>query len=525
MLTQLNEFTKSIKIKSESITKIKYKSYQEAETAIKNKSNAKQTAQHTILTFLSSQPVIKMIALVEYSWNKCVNKEDYKCNQENISFSSIKNNTYTQFIQRALLELPIAIVPIPVDEISLKQPKDTKCEKYVLLLSKPPLSNNYEECIITFLMEIICQLNYNKERFNEYMLELLEAAKNTLLETEHRFGANMISRLAEQLFSDRSLDKHHIYSMTTNQRNTLYNLQNEMKSEEQILEEAADLLQQEEDRLLLKLSKLEKRQKRSAHASRANKRSLTNKIANVEERVAAIQTDKNVQQRKKYKHIKKKYMKEIKKVCKRVNKGNSKGAFNKYDFETQEWVLFVLDSGNFSTCHDRKLANRIIEKNDMTGTKNTLKQCLSIIDIKLYIEKHYKTKGNLSETKRIYQNIKENIWDLMDGEVFENRIKSTSTISEYYDNRNPNSIQGKRLLKMNKTRSKNLIATMKKGKRARRFQNINHWYCLNDIQNVNKYYYRLTKELNINDELLCVHIDPASTKKFGEHRSTAGWNA
>ncbi len=143
--------------------------------------------------------------------------------------------------------------------------------------------------------------------------------------------------------------------------------------------------------------------------------------------------------------------------------------------------------------------------------------------MKLYIEKYYKTKNNLKKTMDIYKQCGANIWDLMDNEIFPDRIKSKSTISEYYDNRNPNTIQGKRLLKMNEKRSKNLITAQKKGKTGERFLNINHWYAFNSIPYINKRYFTFVKEKKINNQLLTVHFDLASKKKWGDWSCQTGW--
>ncbi len=122
-------------------------------------------------------------------------------------------------------------------------------------------------------------------------------------------------------------------------------------------------------------------------------------------------------------------------------------------------------------------------------------------DIKTYIEQEYKVENDLEKVKEIYQSIKENIWDKMGNKVFEHRIKSRSTFSEYYNNRNPNTIQGKRLLKLNENRSLELIVALPQGKTFVRKMHIDHWYTFNDIKHVNVFYLVLTDELDIKYEL------------------------
>eukprot|EP01084_Bolivina_argentea_P105339 188614_1 len=513
-LEYLNVFSEQIKIKTQSITKIKYKSFDSALAAVKSRASNKQFAQLQLLNILKSQPIYLFDDLVTYSWNACQTKNKYK-----------DQKCYKVFVEKCLLELPTAIVPIPlVDDLeNMVQNRKIQCAKHVILLSKPKDSMNYENIVVKFFLEFTMKVKYNQQIFNEYILRLLSLAKNTLHETGYSFGETIIKRVAEQLFSHTAVEKYHIFSLTETERNKLYDVQKRIKSYEELMKEAQQLVDEEEQKLLRKLEKLNKKQKRSAHASKKNKRGLLNKIANVQEKLQKIQCDKDQAYCKKKQYLKQRFIRELNKVCSKRHKGNQKGATWKHDFDTQEWIVFVLDTGNFKTCHNRKIANRIIEKNDINGLHNTLEVIQSIVDMKLYIEKYHKTQNNLKETMKIYKNCGESIWDKMGDEIFPNRIKSKSTISEYYDNRNPNTIQGKRLLKMNKKRSKNLITAQKRGKTARRFLNLNHWYSFNSIPHVNKYYYCFTMEKNINNQLFCVHLDLASKKKFGEWSCQTGW--
>ncbi len=254
---------------------------------------------------------------------------------------------------------------------------------------------------------------------------------------------------------------------------------------------------------------------------------LKRKMANVQDRIDKHEQNIQSIQNQRFKTLNKKYKNEIKTVLNRQNRGNKKGPLHKYDFDTQKWVLFVLDSGNFRTHHDRKIANRIIEKQSMNGMKNSLELILSITDLKLYIESTYKTHGDLEATKKIYREYDGDIWSDMEasGKMFKNRIKSAMTISAYYDNRNPNTKQGKLLKKLNAKRSLQLITCEKKGKTAVRFIHLNHWYAVNNIPNVNAGYHLYCIKKNLCSQLLAIHLDAASTKKYGDHASTAGWNA
>ena len=131
----------------------------------------------------------------------------------------------------------------------------------------------------------------------------------------------------------------------------------------------------------------------------------------------------------------------------------------------------------------------------------------------------------MDETKKVYTEYDGDIWDDMKDKVFKNRIKSAMTISAYYDNRNPNTKQGKLLKEMNAKTSLNLITMEKKGKTGVRVIHLNHWYAFNNIPNVNAAYYIYCNNKGLNNQFICIHKDAASKKKPGDHASTAGWNA
>ena len=150
--------------------------------------------------------------------------------------------------------------------------------------------------------------------------------------------------------------------------------------------------------------------------------------------------------------LKKNNTKTIRRITNKRNRGNksNKDKWKLY-YENQDWILFLIETENFKTCHSRSLAGRVVEKNGINGLKNKLDHFSCYIDIKLYIEKYYSNRiKNIDDVKEIYKSINTDIWDDIGDEIFNNRIKSRSTFSEYHSNRNKNTIQGIYYIKFQK---------------------------------------------------------------------------
>eukprot|EP01084_Bolivina_argentea_P081083 146846_1 len=506
------------KIKCSSLTNTRYTNFQQALNAVINPTTEKEHVQKKVLQFLQSQPIALFKRIATIVDNECEAK-----------FQS--DDTLNKRTEKYLLELPIAIIPIPCIAKRGKIQKDEKqpTEKYVLLTSKPnddENKDNYEKLVIKFFVERLTNMKRDNDEVTEFSLKLFEVIKNTLTETDHFFGASMIKRICSILYSAKARRKHHINDITENELKKLYQLQELKKSKAEMLQKAQADIEKLEEKLNEELIKFEKRIKRNKHANGKNKRKLLNKKANVEDKLNEIRQDKERKQHERFLKIRKDNIKEMKTICGKRNRGNPNGIKQKYDPDGQRWLAYIIDPNNMTaSSHDRTLSGCILEKNGINGLNNILDDFSCYYDIKLYIEKKHKIVNDLPKVIEIYESITDDIWDKMGDEVFTNRIKSRSTFSEYYNNRNKNTIQGKRLIKLNKNRSLELIVALPKGKTFVRKMNVDHWYTLNDIKNVNVYYLLLTDELGIKYALLCVHIDAASTKKYGTHDSEMlGWN-
>eukprot|EP01084_Bolivina_argentea_P167616 290865_1 len=92
-----------IKLQTQSQTNTKYETFEEAFAEVKSATSNKKYAQLKLLNILKSQPVMQFADLVQYSWNLCRNKENYK-----------EEKYYKRFIEKSILELPASIIPIPV---------------------------------------------------------------------------------------------------------------------------------------------------------------------------------------------------------------------------------------------------------------------------------------------------------------------------------------------------------------------------------------------------------------------------
>ncbi len=57
-----------------------------------------------------------------------------------------------------------------------------------------------------------------------------------------------------------------------------------------------------------------------------------------------------------------------------------------------------------------------------------------------------------------------------------------------------------------------------------RFIHTNHWFALNNIPHINAGYLIYCAKNKLGTQLLPIHMDAASKKKYGDHASTAAWN-
>eukprot|EP01084_Bolivina_argentea_P173921 301268_1 len=137
------------KIKCSSPTNTKYTNFKQALNAVINPITEKQHVQKKILQFLQSQPIALFSRIETIVNNECEAK-----------FQS--DDALSKRTERYLLELPIAIIPIPCIAKRGKIQKDEKqqTQKYVLLTSKPNDENNdnYEQLVIKFFVEILTNM-------------------------------------------------------------------------------------------------------------------------------------------------------------------------------------------------------------------------------------------------------------------------------------------------------------------------------------------------------------------------------